>query len=54
MKTYDVDSYIIPEIDVKDMEKNIFRRTWDWYERQSTLVKIGIGVGGGFIIGRNL
>ena len=54
MKTYDIDSYIIPEIDVKDMEKNIFRRTWDWYERQSTLVKIGIGVGGGFIIGRNL
>lgn len=54
MKTYDIDSYIIPEIDVKDMEKNIFRRTWNWYERQSTLVKIGIGVGGGFIIGINL
>lgn len=54
MKTYDIDSYIIPEIDVENMEKNIFRRTWDWYERQSTLVKIGIGVGGGFIIGRKL
>lgn len=54
MQVYDIDSYIIPQINPDDLETNIFQRTWKWYQRQSTIFKLGIGGGIGFIIGKNL
>lgn len=51
MKTYDIDSYIIPEINPRDMDVNFFKKTWLWYQKQSSLAKLGIGaiLGGGTV-----
>lgn len=51
MKPYDIDSYIIEEIDIPDLEKGFFGEIWDWYKNQSTFIKLGTGVfiGGGVV-----
>jgi hypothetical protein len=51
MKVYDIDSYIIEEIDVDQIETNFFDEIWSWYNRQTTIVKLGTGfiIGGGTV-----
>lgn len=51
MEVHNIDSYIIPEINPDDLEVGFFERTWLWYQKQSTLAKLGIGfiLGGGTI-----
>lgn len=53
LKAYDIDSYIIPEINKEAVNKNFFQRTKDWFNRKSTLLKFGVGVGAGIIIGNS-
>lgn len=51
METYNIDSYIIPEINPDDFEVGFFERTWLWYQKQSALAKLGVGfiLGGGSV-----